>query len=439
MKSTRAAWLSHLQRGLALLLLCLLSLQLVFALRIGVMAVLAPQSTSFQRSEVWRLLVDKGQVAWDQQWVDLPQISQNLQLAVVASEDAGFVDHGGVEWDAIEKAWGKNQRAADKAAKVRTSKKKPGVVLAPKVVGGSTITQQLAKNLFLSGERTTLRKVQELLLSFMLEGLLDKQRILEIYLNSVEWGEGVFGAQAAAQHYFRSDAKRLSAELQLGLCQQPCRCHRAAHGGRGTAMMATMMSSVTEEIANLAARLVVEEGMEYAQAKRKAAQNLKNQIGGRPELPSNEQLEDAVREHIALFNADTQPAELGALREVALLWMQRLADFHPHLSGAAWRGTATRLSAVHLDLYCDDTKAAEIMLINAGEDYDVGSLDKPGRREPLPVLSLSSRSAALGELVTVHLLLHDYDDLRGALKPDAQGRAWRGNLIALQRVMQEQP
>jgi monofunctional glycosyltransferase len=212
MKSTRPAWLTHLLRGLVLLLLCMLSLQLVFALRIAVMAVLAPQSTTFQRSEVWRLLVEKGQVAWAQQWVDLPQISPNLQLAVVASEDAGFVDHGGVEWDAIEKAWGKNQAAAEKAAKVRTSRKKPGVVLAPKVVGGSTITQQLAKNLFLSGERTTLRKVQELLLSFMLEAVLDKQRILEIYLNSVEWGEGVFGAQAAAQHYFRSDAKRLTVE-----------------------------------------------------------------------------------------------------------------------------------------------------------------------------------------------------------------------------------
>jgi hypothetical protein len=200
-------------------------------------------------------------------------------------------------------------------------------------------------------------------------------------------------------------------------------------------MMSTTMTPITEEIAHIAARLVVEEGMEYAQAKRKAARDLKTHIGGRPELPSNEQLEAAVREHIALFNADTQPAELHALREVALLWMQRLADFHPHLSGAAWRGTATKLSAVHLDLYCDDTKAAEIMLINAGENYDVGSLDKPGRREPLPVLTLSSPSQALGEPVTVHLLLHDYDDLRGALKPDAQGRAWRGNSDALRRLM----
>jgi hypothetical protein len=193
-----------------------------------------------------------------------------------------------------------------------------------------------------------------------------------------------------------------------------------------------MNTPIAEEIAALAASLVVEEGMEYAAAKRKAARS----FGGRPELPSNEQVEDAVREHIALFNADTQPAELQALREVALLWMQRLAEFRPHLSGAAWRGTATRFSALHMDLYCDDPKAAEIMLINAGVDYDTGALDKPGRREPLIVLTLASPSAALGEAVTVHLMLNDYDDLRGALKPDARGRSWRGDLSALQQLME---
>ena len=126
-----------------------------------------------------------------------------------------------------------------------------------------------------------------------------------------------------------------------------------------------------EAITATAARLVVEEGMEYAAAKRKAARD----FGSRPALPSNEQLEDAVREHIELFCAETQPAELRALREVAVVWMQRLAEFRPHLSGAAWRGTATRLSAVLLDLYCDDPKAAEIALVNAGVDYDVASLN----------------------------------------------------------------
>ena len=152
-------------------------------------------------------------------------------------------------------------------------------------------------------------------------------------------------------------------------------------------------------------------------------------------MPSNEELEAAVREHIALFCADTQPAELLALREVALLWMDRLAEFRPHLSGAVWRGTATRLSSVHLDLYCDDPKAAEIMLINAGQDYDVGSLDRPGQREALNVLTVSSNSPSLGEAVTVHLMLHDADDQRGALKPDANGRSWRGDQTALRRLM----
>jgi hypothetical protein len=192
-------------------------------------------------------------------------------------------------------------------------------------------------------------------------------------------------------------------------------------------------ADMQEELAASAARLVVEEGMEYAAAKRKAARD----FGSRVELPSNEQLEAAVREHIELFCADTQPAELRALREVALLWMQRLAEFRPHLSGAVWRGTATRLSSVHLDLYCDDPKAAEIAMINAGEDYDSGALDLPGRREPLNVLTVATMSAALGETVTVHLLLHDLDDQRGALKPDANGRSWRGDLKALQERLRQ--
>ena len=189
--------------------------------------------------------------------------------------------------------------------------------------------------------------------------------------------------------------------------------------------------SVAQELAAVAARLVVDEGMEYSAAKRKAARD----FGARPELPSNEQIEDAVREHIELFCADTQPAELQALREAALLWMGRLAEFRPHVSGAVWRGTATRLSSVHLDLYCDDPKAAEIALVNAGVHYDVGSLNRPGR-EPLSVLTVSERSLALGEHVTLHLMLHDLDDQRGALKPDARGRSWRGDLAALQRLME---
>jgi len=196
-----------------------------------------------------------------------------------------------------------------------------------------------------------------------------------------------------------------------------------------------MSSYGTQEIATAAAALVVEDGMEYGAAKRRAARDLGRRSGRQGELPSNEQIEDEVREHIELFCADTQPAELQALREVALLWMRRLASARPHLGGAVWRGTATRRSAIHLDLYCDDPKGTEIELINAGVDYDVGSIEQPGA-EPINVLTVGTRSAALGELVSVHLILRDHDDLRGALKPDAQGRSWRGDLTALERRMQ---
>lgn len=195
------------------------------------------------------------------------------------------------------------------------------------------------------------------------------------------------------------------------------------------------MQSATLEIAATAARLVVEEGLEYGQAKRRALKQLG--LGSRAELPDNQAVEDAVFEYLSVFCADTQPAELRALREVAVVWMQRLAEFRPHLSGAAWRGTATRLSAVHLDLYCDDPKSAEIAVINGGVDYDVASIDRPGR-EPVNVLVVASPSRALGEPVTVQLALYDLDDQRGALKPDAQGRTWRGDLPALQRLLAEE-
>ena len=190
-----------------------------------------------------------------------------------------------------------------------------------------------------------------------------------------------------------------------------------------------------EEIAAAAARLVVEDGMEYAAAKRRAARDLGRRGGRLGELPSSEQVEDAVREHIALFCAAEQAAELRALRELAREWMLRLAEFRPHLAGAAWRGTATRRSALHLDLYCDDAKAAEIALINAGVDYDAGSLERGGGGEPINVLTLGVHTPALGEVVTLHLALHDRDDQRGALKPDARGRSWRGDLAALDRLL----
>lgn len=192
-----------LLQWLGMALLALLCLQLFFVLRIALMAWVAPESTAFQRSEAWRLATTKDSLRWRQQWLPYEQISEQLKRAVVASEDDDFANHDGVDWEAIEKAWQKNAKAEDLAARRPASKR------TPKVVGGSTITQQLAKNLLLSGERTLLRKGQEFVLAMALEALLSKRRILEIYLNSVEWGEGVFGAEAAAQHYFRKGAARL--------------------------------------------------------------------------------------------------------------------------------------------------------------------------------------------------------------------------------------
>jgi len=195
-----------------------------------------------------------------------------------------------------------------------------------------------------------------------------------------------------------------------------------------------MSADLAAEIAATAARLVVDEGMEYAQAKRKALRSLGRSGARQSALPSNEQVEDQVREHIAIFCADTQPGELLALRRLALVWMDRLAEFRPHLSGAVWRGTATRLSAIHLDLYCDDAKSAELALINHGVDYDVGS--RPDARGgQVDMLSIASRCAELGETVTLFLTVLDHDDLRGALKPDARGRSWRGDAAALQARM----
>ena len=221
----RAVW-----RIFALIVLAGLSLQLYFLGRVALMAVLNPESTTFQRSEMRRIVADTGTLLWSQSWRDADQISDHLKRAVIASEDANFVDHAGIEFEALQNAWKKNNRAEERAERARqaalarheravqralkrgrTPPPPPAAAQAvPKVIGGSTITQQLAKNLLLSGERTVLRKAQEALLALMLETALDKGRILEIYLNHVEWGEGLFGAQAAARYYHRVDAKDLT-------------------------------------------------------------------------------------------------------------------------------------------------------------------------------------------------------------------------------------
>ena len=195
-----------------------------------------------------------------------------------------------------------------------------------------------------------------------------------------------------------------------------------------------MNTQLAAEIAATAARLVVEEGMEYGPAKRKAARALGKQGVRAVDLPGNDAVEDEVRAYLALFCAETQPAELAALREAAATWMERLAEFRPHLTGAVWRGTATRLNNVYLQLYCDDSKAAELALIDAGVDYEVAS--RPGPRgDPVDLLLVASPCPALGEMVTVVLSVLDHDDLRGALKPDARGQTERGDLVGLRRRM----
>jgi len=212
-----------LWRYLSWCVLAGLALQLFFFLRIGSMAVVAPESTAFMRSEIARVAVKAltGQKPWrwSQEWVEPQAISNHLRRAVIASEDGGFVNHAGVDWAAIESAWNKNQRRqaqAEKRAAAAAARQSKNPQAAPprtkptKIIGGSTITQQLAKNLFLSGERHLLRKGQELVLALMIEAVLDKDRILTIYLNSVEWGHGVFGAQAASQRYFKKSAAQIS-------------------------------------------------------------------------------------------------------------------------------------------------------------------------------------------------------------------------------------
>lgn len=195
------------------------------------------------------------------------------------------------------------------------------------------------------------------------------------------------------------------------------------------------LDTTRREIAATAARLVVEEGLEYGPAKHRALKGLG--LPPRTELPDNTLVEAAVREYIALFCADTQPAELRALRALALVWMERLAEFRPHVGGAVWHGTATRLSDVYLQLFCDDPKSAEIALIEHNVDYEPRTV-RGFRGEPVQALSLSSRCEELGEWIGVHLMIHDRDDQRGALLPDAQGRKPRADAQALRALLTQE-
>jgi monofunctional glycosyltransferase len=174
-------------------LLVALLMQLYFFLQIGWWVGHNPSSTSFMRQQLSVLQEKNPNAKLQHKWVPYNRISSNLKRAIIASEDSNFSEHEGVDWDALQKAYEKNSRK--------------GKVVA----GGSTITQQLAKNLFLSGDRSYLRKAQEFVITFMLEFWMDKERIFEIYLNVVEFGSGVFGAEAAAQHYYGVSAAQLGA------------------------------------------------------------------------------------------------------------------------------------------------------------------------------------------------------------------------------------
>ncbi len=186
------------------------------------------------------------------------------------------------------------------------------------------------------------------------------------------------------------------------------------------------------EISITAARLVVEEGLDYGAAKRRAVKQLGLPL--RTELPSHDEVEAEVRDYIALFCADTQPAELETLRRLALVWMQRMADFRPYLGGSVWHGTATKLSDIYIALFCDDSKSAEIALIDHRADYIARSI-KGFDGAMVEALSIHAPCKALATDIGVHLMVYDYDDLRGALKPDSQGRTPRGDMAAVAKLL----
>lgn len=194
------------------------------------------------------------------------------------------------------------------------------------------------------------------------------------------------------------------------------------------------MNSLSQEIAATAARMVVEEGLEYGSAKRRALKQMG--LPARTALPGNDVVEAEVRDYIDVFCADSQPAELAALRQLAVVWMERLAEFRPHLSGAVWRGTATALSDIYLQLFCDDPKSAEIRLIDHQVRYEVSTV-QGFQGETVDALSMVCSCPGLSQRTLVHLMIYDRDDLRGALKLDTQGRSSRGDLSALKRLIEE--
>jgi hypothetical protein len=190
--------------------------------------------------------------------------------------------------------------------------------------------------------------------------------------------------------------------------------------------------NLAAEISITAARLVVEEGLEYGAAKLRAVKQLG--LPARTPLPSHDEVEAEVREYIALFCSETQPAELAELRELAYMWMQRMVEFRPYLGGSVWHGTATKLSDIYIALFCDDPKSAEIALIDHNADYVARSI-KGFDGGMVEALSVHAPCQALNTEIGVHLMVYDYDDLRGALKLDNQGRKPRGDLTEVAKLL----
>lgn len=194
------------------------------------------------------------------------------------------------------------------------------------------------------------------------------------------------------------------------------------------------MEALKREVAAVAARMVVEEGLEFGAAKRRAVKQMGLSV--RTPLPDSATLEAAVEDYVAVFCADTQPAELRALRGLALEWMERLERFHPHIAGAVWHGTATRRSDIYLQLFCDDPKSAEIGLIDMQVRYEPRMVTG-FRGEPVDALSVHVYCSELGEHVGLHRLVYDFDDLRGALRRDMRGRRPRGDVAALRSLLHD--
>ncbi|SDV49542.1 UDP-N-acetylmuramate--alanine ligase [Chitinasiproducens palmae] len=194
-----------------------------------------------------------------------------------------------------------------------------------------------------------------------------------------------------------------------------------------------------DEIAQAAARLIAEEGLDFATAKRKGARQIvgEGRIGG-DWMPDNEHVEDAVREYQSLFQSDTQPQALAALRQVAVAWMRKLDAFDPYVTGGVLNGIAGSHSDIHLQLFCDSSKDVAIFLLNEGIDYQVSETAHFNGRGDVETFSFIVRAPAPLGRAPIHLSLYDPRDLRGALKADERGKSLRANLKGLTDRMDEE-